>query len=162
MYMPCWSRCALPVSWMSERQTIEQQLQEGQLVSVATKGVSMQPLLYTGQSHVILAPVKGPLRWGDLPLFRTPDGTYIIHRIIRTDGACYYTRGDNCYTKERVPREWVLGVVVEIYRKGRCISVHHPLYRLYARVWPMLFPVRYVLMRMKGRLHRLSGKGEPS
>lgn len=147
---------------MSERQTIEQRLREGQLVSVATKGVSMQPLLYTGRSHVILAPVRGALRRGDLPLFRTPDGTYIIHRIIRTDGAYYHTRGDNCYTAERVHRDWVLGVVVEIYRQGRCIPVRHPLYRLYARVWPMLFPVRYALMRLKGRLHRLSGRGEPS
>lgn len=151
-----------PVFWMSELQTIERQLREGHLVSVATKGVSMQPLLYTGRSHVILAPVRDPLHRGDLPLFRTPDGIYIIHRIVRIDGAYYYTRGDNCYTEEQVPREWVLGVVVEIYRKGRHISVRHPVYRLYARVWPMLFPLRHILMRVKGRLHRLLGKGRPS
>lgn len=147
---------------MSDRQTIEQQLREGHLVSVATKGVSMQPLLYTGRSHVILAPVKGPLRRGDLPLFRTPDGTYIIHRIIRCGPDCYYTRGDNCYTMEKVSPPWVLGVVVEIYRKGRCIPVSHPLYRLYAFVWPLLFPVRYALMRVKGQLRRLLGKGNPT
>ena len=146
---------------MSERQTIEGRLAAGQLVAVATRGVSMQPLLYTGQSHVILAPVKGPLRKGDLPLFRTPEGLYLIHRVVRADGACYYTRGDNCVTGERVPREQVLGVVVEIYRRGRCIPVTHPLYRLYARLWPALHPVRMLLRRARGRLGRLRTGGAP-
>ena len=78
--------------------TIEEQLSRGELVLVRTKGISMQPLLYEGQSHVIVAPAPA-----DRALARLPDGRYLLHRVIGKDDAFYYTRGDNCCSQEAIP-----------------------------------------------------------
>ena len=144
---------------MSDVLSIQQLLSQGRHALVRTRGVSMQPLLYEGRSHVIVAPVTGELSPGDLPLFRTPEGAYVIHRVLRRDGEGYYTRGDNAFAGERVAAEQILGVVVEIHRKGKTIPVTHRGYRLYARLWPMLHPLWTVVMALRGRLGG-AGTGE--
>lgn len=134
--------------------TLEQELAAGHLAMARTKGVSMQPLLYEGQSHVILAPAPDELAVGDLALARLPDGRYLLHRVVRKDAACYYTRGDNCYSEEAIPRDRVLGVVVEIARRGRRIRMSGMAYRLYVRFWMESYPVRAGLAEAGRRLRR--------
>ena len=113
--------------------TIEEQLSRGELVLVRTKGISMQPLLYEGQSHVIVAPAPA-----DRALARLPDGRYLLHRVVGKDDAFYYTRGDNCCSQEAIPRQQVVGVAVEIARRGRRISMAgmagYPLRRFTRRI----------------------------
>ena len=134
--------------------TIEEQLSRGELVLVRTKGISMQPLLYEGQSQVIVAPAPA-----DLALARLPDGRYLLHRVVGKDDAFYYTRGDNCCSQEAIPRQQVVGVAVEIARRGRRISMAGKIYRLYTWLWMAGYPLRRFTRRIRLRLgRRMRGK----
>lgn len=129
-----------------------QQVLSGKPVVCFTHGDSMEPLLSHRCSRVVIRRADRPLGPGELPLYRRPDGRLIMHRIISVDACNYYTRGDNRCGLEQVPREWVLGVVTEIYRKGRHISVTHPLYQVYVAVWNWLYPLRWVVYQCRRRV----------
>ncbi len=130
------------------------QVLSGKPVVCFTNGDSMEPLLRHRASRVVVRRTDRPLKPGDLPLYRRPDGTFILHRIISADDRYYYTRGDNRCGLEQVPREWVLGVVTEIYRKGRHFSVTHPLYRSYVALWNGLYPLRWAAYKCRGRMKK--------
>ena len=54
--------------------TIEQQLAAGDRALSWTVGVSVEPLLNARKSTVVLEPPKGPLKRGDVVLYRRPAG----------------------------------------------------------------------------------------
>lgn len=137
---------------MTERPSpLEQQVRSGRPVVSFTVGDSMEPLLHDRSTRVVIQRVERTLRPGELPLYRRPNGRFIMHRIIRADDEHYYTRGDNRCGLETVPKDWVLGVVTEIYRGKRHFSVGHPLYRAYVGVWNFLYPLRWVVYQCRGR-----------
>lgn len=123
---------------------LEQQVRSGRPVVSFTVGDSMEPLLHNRSTRVIICRADRPLHAGELPLYRRPDGKFIMHRIIRSDEKNYYTRGDNRCGLETVPHDWVLGVVTEIYRGKHHFSVDHPAYRAYVCVWNMMYPLRWM------------------
>lgn len=124
---------------------IEQQLREQGFYVSTTVGVSMRPMLRNRRDRVIVLPV-GPerLKKYDLPLYRRPDGKYILHRIIGVRDGQYIIRGDNTYAKEYVPDAWILGYVSDFYRGKRHIQTDARGYRFYARLWNFLYPLRYL------------------
>lgn len=126
---------------------LEKEILSGNLVVAMTSGDSMEPLLFHQDTRVVIRKADGILKKGDLPVYRRPSGQFVMHRIVRVEGAYYYTRGDNRCGSEQVPREWVLGVVTEIYRKKRHIFVTDQRYRLYVTIWNALYPIRYILYR---------------
>lgn len=132
-----------------------QELRAGKPVVAQTVGDSMQPLLFQGKTQVVLVPLSGPLKRGDLPLYQRPSGQYVLHRIVRAENGVYYTRGDNRYGAERVEPDWVLGVTTEVLRDGRTIRVSDFGYRCYVAVWLASYPVRYVVKQPKRTLYHL-------
>lgn len=128
---------------------LEQEILSGRPVVTMTSGDSMEPLLFHRNTRVVVRKAEAALKKGDLPVYRRPSGQFVMHRIVRVENGFYYTRGDNRYGVEKVPRDWVLGVVTEIYRKDRHIFVTDRGYRLYVMIWGILYPVRYILH--KGR-----------
>lgn len=95
----------------------------------------------------------------DLALARLPDGRYLLHRVIGKDDAFYYTRGDNCCSQEAIPRQQVVGVAVEIARRGRRISMAGKIYRLYTWLWMAGYPLRRFTRRIRlGLGRRMRGK----
>ena len=137
---------------MSEYTSYEEQLNAGKTVTSFTVGDSMEPLLYDRSTHVFIRKAEGTLRRNDLPLYRRPTGEYVMHRIIRVGKEHYYTRGDNRVGLEEVPKDWVIGIVTKIYRKGKYISVTDFGYRLYVFFWTFSYPVRRVYRSIKARL----------
>jgi len=141
---------------------IKDELAAGKPVISFTSGVSMEPLLHDKRkknaTHVLILPVQGICKIGDMPLVFMNDGRYILHRIIRVDekeGKIFYqTRGDNCIGSEYVSQEAVLGVVSEIYYKNKTVKVTDENYNRYVKVWMKLYPIRKVWMRGKGFLFR--------
>lgn len=128
---------------------LAKEIVSGRPVVTMTSGDSMEPLLYHRSTRVVISKAEGPLKKGDLPVYRRPSGQFVMHRIIRVDDSYYYTRGDNRIGLEPVPKDWVLGIVTEIYRKGSHIYVTDWQYRLYVKVWGFIYPVRYLLHRME-------------
>lgn len=133
---------------MSKKQSpLEQEIRSGRPVVTMTSGDSMEPLLFHQETRVVIRKAEGTLKKGDLPVYRRPSGQFVMHRVVRVGEADYYTRGDNRYGLEQVPKDWVLGVVTEIYRKNRHIFVTDWRYRLYVTIWTKIYPIRYVLYR---------------
>ncbi len=117
----------------------EEMLKSGSVTFTVT-GISMQPMLYNRRDTVTLSPAPKKLKKGDLPLFKTDEGKFILHRVIKihSDGS-YECRGDNRWESEdNIPHGNIIGVVTEFVRNGKRHSVKNPLYRLYVWLWPLL------------------------
>ena len=100
-------------------------------------GVSMMPLLRERRDLVMIRRITRPLRRNDAVLFLRPDGAYVLHRIIRVCGNGWYRiAGDNCIGSELVPEERIIGILTEVIRDGRHISVNSAEYRRYLRRVP--------------------------
>lgn len=135
--------------------TLAETLRAGRPAATYTSGSSMEPLLYAHKTYVILEPVQGALKPGDLPIYQRPDGIYIIHRLIRQGETWCYTRGDNCLYGETIPKAWILGVVTQIQRNGKIIRVTDRTYRSYVRLWSVLWPLRNLWYRFRLLLRAL-------
>lgn len=135
---------------MNNRQTpLEKEILSGKPVITLTSGDSMEPLLFHHSTRVVIVKAHFPLKKGDLPVYKRPSGQFVMHRIVDVKEPYYYTRGDNRYFKEEVPQEWILGIVKEIYRKDKHFMVSDWRYRIYVKVWNIIFPLRYLLYRVK-------------
>lgn len=125
---------------------IETQLKEQGFYVSTTVGWSMWPMLRNRHDRVILLPVgEERLKKYDLPLYRRPDGKYILHRIIGVKDGKYIIRGDNTYVKEHIPDEWILGYVSEFYRADRHVQTSSRSYRFYAAFWNAIYPIRRLI-----------------
>lgn len=109
----------------------------------STRGTSMEPLFRTGRDVVVLERPKGELKKYDVALYRVGN-KYIMHRVIRVRADEYLIRGDNTFRIEHVPKDKILGVLVEFNRRGREHSVGERGYRLYSRIWTFIYPVRFL------------------
>lgn len=141
---------------------IESRLTEQGVYVSTTVGCSMRPMLRNRRDRVVILPVGNErLKKYDLPLYRRPDGKYILHRIIGVRDGVYVIRGDNTYAKEYVPDGWVLGYVSEFYRGKRHILSTSRTYRMYAAVWNFLYPVRRIVRAGRSFAARVWHKIKP-
>lgn len=136
----------------------DQLIEQGYHVST-TVGVSMYPMLRDRRDRIVVVPVgEKTLEKYDLPLYKLPDGKYVLHRIIGVKDDHYIIRGDNTYVKEYVPKDWILGYVSEFYRKDRHVLASSRLYRTYAALWNLIYPVRFGYVKARSLLRRLLRK----
>ena len=136
---------------MMEREaSIENALEENGFYVSTTVGMSMWPMLRNRRDRVVLIPVgKERLRRLDLPMYRRDDGKYVLHRIIGVKDGHYVIRGDNTYRKEYVREDQLIGVVSEFYRGERHVRADARRYRVYAAFWHFIFPMRWLLFKMR-------------
>lgn len=134
---------------MSQKSHIEQMLERDGVIVYKTRGVSMRPMLKQNRDLVTVRKFEGRLKKYDVPLYRRKTGGYVLHRIIGLKDDCYIIRGDNTFKKEYVPDSEVLGVLTEFKRKGRNHSVDSAGYKLYARFWNLIYPLRWVMSKSK-------------
>ncbi len=135
---------------------IEESFRQGMTVTLGVTGNSMLPLFRHQRDSVILSACDPKtLRRGDVPLYRRPDGRFILHRILKVERDTYTLAGDAQNELEiGLPMDCVLAVMTGFIRKGKTISCRHPLYRLYSTAWMLLRPVRPFLFRVGSRLRR--------
>ena len=140
---------------MSEKNSsFEKVLAEKGYLVYGIHGISMKPMLRQERDTVVIRSVEGSLHRYDVALYRYPSGKYVLHRLIRVlpDGK-YVFRGDNLYTDETtITDENVLGVLDAVIRGGKTVSVHTLWYRLYARLWVGIYPLRKAFHTLKGFL----------
>lgn len=139
-----------------EKSSIEEQLQKNGLYVSTTSGWSMKPMLRDRRDRIIVLPVGDQtLKKWDLPMYRRPDGKYVLHRIIGVRADHYIIRGDNTYQKEIVPKAWILGYVSEFYRGNRHVLSTARSYRFYAATWNFIYPIRHVWHSFRMLLSRI-------
>ncbi len=128
---------------------IEKELSENGYYASNTLGKSMRPLFKTRRDMIIVKRPESELKKYDVALYVTPNGKYILHRVIAVKENIYLIRGDNTYSVERVPKDWVIGVLVKFNRRGSLHTVDERSYKLYSRVWHFIYPVRHALQFCK-------------
>ena len=127
---------------------------DGSLV-YKTRGVSMEPMLRQNRDLVVIRVPVSRLRKFDVALYRRGEAC-VLHRVIEVGDDHYLIRGDNTFTLERVPDDDVIGVLSAFQRKGRQHAVTNRGYRLYARFWNAIYPVRYACVRFRQLAVRVS------
>lgn len=135
---------------------IQETLAAGGTVRLPVTGTSMLPLLVAGRDTVLLGRAPETLQENDLPLYRRTDGAFVLHRVVACAADGTYTMcGDNQWVKEPgISHEQILGLVVCICRKNKDLPVQSRRYRLYVRVWRLLFPVRKYIVKVRGKLQK--------
>ena len=129
--------------------SIEEQLRIHGSYAANTRGTSMEPLFRTHRDAIVILPVEGKLKKYDVPLYKAGEGVYVLHRIIGFYEQGYLIRGDNTFVTERVPFSAVIGVLSEFNRKGKSCSCRDRGYIIYSRVWCFIYPVRYLLFKIR-------------
>lgn len=127
--------------------TYKEVLQKQQRLVYTGQGTSMLPMLHSERDVLIIEKPEGRLKKYDIALFRY-GGKYILHRVIRVYDDGYIFRGDNTYVLEKAADHDVIGILTGFTRKGKLYSVKDVRYRLYARIWCAVYPVRYGLHRL--------------
>ena len=107
-----------------------------------TRGVSMEPMLRQNRDLVVIRVPSSRLRKFDVALYRR-GRNYVLHRVIKVCDGHYLIRGDNTYAVETVPDSAVIGVLTGFQRKGKEHEVSERGYRLYVRIWHVLYPLRH-------------------
>ena len=125
--------------------TVELELEKSGIYASITRGTSMRPLLKTGRDVVLLKKCTIEPKRFDVVLYRTPEGKYLLHRIIKVREAEFIIRGDNTFTKEHVAKDRILAMLTDYNRKGKRRSTSNLGFRIYSRVWNLIYPVRYVI-----------------
>lgn len=125
---------------------LEEILKQNGWLIYKTKGVSMLPMLHENQDLVVIRTLENRLKKYDVALYKRGE-SYVLHRVIgvRKDG--YDIRGDNTYVVEKVSDQAVIGVLTSFIREGKKYEVTDLGYRLYARIWNTIYPLRVLYRR---------------
>ena len=134
---------------MSEQKRIEEYLKENGIYVGLTRGISMRPMLREGRDTILISPVSGRLKKYDVPLYRRGED-YVLHRVFKVREQDYVICGDNCLRREYgITDEQLVGVLSGFRRGDRYVEIDSMCYRLYARVWVAIYPMRFVFMYLK-------------
>jgi len=107
-------------------------------VPVPIRGDSMRPFLRSGD-FAFLKALDGPLRPGDIVLYRRENGEYVLHRIykITSDGTLLML-GDAQLTGEPISPDQVLGKAAFVTRAGQKIFPGEFVWWFFAQPWRLL------------------------
>ena len=139
--------------------SIERALDEEGIFASVTEGVSMRPLFKTHRDMVILKKPNGVLKKYDVVLYKA-GAKYLLHRIIKVDNdrKVYVIRGDNTFKLEYVPFSGIIAYLTAFNRKGKSHKVTDKGYLTYAKVWNLIYPLRYpihLLRMLLGKIYRM-------
>jgi signal peptidase I len=132
--------------------TIEESIAKNGFHLSTIVGDSMMPLLRNRRDMVKIVPITEKLKKYDLPLYKRPNGKYVLHRIVKVKKDCYIICGDNRCWREKVPFDWVIGITETIYRDEKEISVTDAEYMAYVKKVCRAYPIRrikYVIKKIK-------------
>lgn len=135
---------------------IQELLKEKKQASFTVTGMSMWPFICHGRDQVILESCEAEnLRKGDIILFQTCLGNYMLHRITKKTKDGIETTGDgNCFRDGMFPYSCVKARVVRIIRKGKEIDCSSWIWKFVFRLWMILFPVRKWLLKLLRMISR--------
>ena len=128
---------------------IEEKINKNGKIVSSVSGFSMYPLLKNQRDTVTVEKISRRLKKYDVPLYRRNE-KYILHRVIAVKDNGYIIRGDNCFFIETdIKYENVLGVMTSFCRNGHIHSTDEFGYKLYSRIWVFIYPLRFVLRRLR-------------
>ncbi|MBE6645749.1 MAG: hypothetical protein E7612_10330 [Ruminococcaceae bacterium] len=123
---------------------IEDELDKHGTYATNTVGVSMRPLFKTRRDVVVLKTPDRRIKKYDVVMYVDSADRYILHRVIGERDGVYVIRGDNTFKKEYVPKNRVIAYMVSFNRNGKHRTAEDFSYKLYSRVWNLIYPVRFL------------------
>lgn len=140
--------------------TLEELLDKEGFIAYTFKGVSMMPFLKEDKDIVIInKPDNNNYSKYDIVLYKrdttSEEKQYVLHRILKDnkDGT-YWIIGDNTYSGETVNEDDIIGILSEIRRENKIIKTKGLLYKLYVYTWCKHYNIRFLIMRIKGKILR--------
>ena len=133
------------------KKQLEELEKHGYYLSVP-RGISMWPMLPDKQGIVEIHRLEQPAERYDLVLYVRGSDQGVIHRVLRVREKDYIIAGDNCWQKEYVPHEKVVGIVTRFYWKRKWYDSSDWRYRVYVHLWSDLFFLRQPLFFIRDRL----------
>ncbi|MBQ7365244.1 MAG: S24/S26 family peptidase [Clostridia bacterium] len=122
-------------------------------------GTSMQPLLRHHENPVVLVPVEGRLKKGDVPFYKRENGQYVLHRILKVRKDSYDCCGDNQTELEKgVTDSMIFAKMIGFYRGDTYVSVDDPEILRYSRRRMASRPLRKISARVRYLFHRVFRK----
>lgn len=147
----------IPMAQVAE--LVRLQLSHDGVANLTVTGSSMMPMLHNRRDTVVLSRLDGVPQRGDVILYQRENGSYILHRVVKTpQGGICVCCGDNQWGEEIVPVEQIVAVVTGFRRNGKKYALTHKGYRAYVRLWVGLFPLRKPMIlarRLLGCLRRM-------
>lgn len=134
---------------------IREKLQSGGSVRLTVTGSSMYPYFRDRADTVVLLPVSSRIKKNDIVFYQRENGTYVLHRVIRTEDGYLYCRGDNQFgVPEKVGTGSVIGTVGSYTSKGKTYTDRS------FRSRAVLFRVRslYIFRRLYRKLSKNGNK----
>ena len=123
-------------------------VEEGHEVSMLISGGSMSPFLIHGRDTIFFKRPDSPLRAGDMVFYERENGQFVIHRILRVRRDSYDIVGDaQTQIEPGIRREQIFARVTRVRRKGVIIGPGDFWWVFFARVWPLLLPLRPLVSR---------------
>lgn len=131
----------------------EEYLERYGVLTYRFKGVSMLPMLRQGKDTFTVAKkTQARCKKYDVALYRRGQ-EYVLHRVVKVLPQGYVILGDNCLRKEYgITDGDILGVLTAFTRGDKTVPVESRGYRLYARVWYWLYPVRFCVKWLRSLL----------
>lgn len=130
--------------------------EQGKLV-YTNVGDSMYPFIKP-RDLLVIEKINSPLKKYDVPLYKRDTGKYVLHRIVKIKNGEYYICGDNRAHLERgIEDRHIIGLLTEIVRDGKTISVYSSKYRFYKLFLPFRrfrLLIRYIFRRVIKKIKR--------
>jgi len=123
-------------------------------------GTSMLPLIR--EKHDLMIIVKRPegrLKKYDAVLYKSKNGEYILHRIIKVNNNDYVICGDNCIHREfGIKDEQIIGVLTAVVKDNKTINASDIKYRIYVHFVCDFFHIKAAVLYIIQLFRRLSSK----
>ena len=122
-------------------------LAEGKEVILMTKGNSMLPFIVGDRDSVRLKRMPG-VEEGDVVLAQISEGHYVLHRVLKIDGASATLMGDgNIKGTEQCTVSDICGTALAVIRPdGKETDLRSASSMRQARAWRRLLPCRRVIL----------------
>ena len=140
---------------MGKQQLIELET-HGMYLSVP-KGISMWPMIRSKQDIVEIHKLEAPAKRYDLVMYVRGD-LGVLHRVHHVRENEYVIVGDNCWGKEYIAKERVVGIATKFYRNGKWIDVSNRWYRIYVHLVTDLFFLRRPFLYLRDQAKRVLRK----
>lgn len=144
--------------------TFENEIESKGYLAFPNEGDSMMPLLREHKDIMVIRKITEPLKRYDAVLFKRPSGRYLMHRIVKVCGnGTYLIAGDNRHFEETVPEEWIIGILDEVIRDGKHISVTSCEYQNYLKKVPwhrFWLKVKWYAKAPIRKIKRMLGKND--
>ena len=97
--------------------TIEEAILKDGFIVTPVKGTSMMPMLDSRTDRAVIEAFNGKLNRGDVVLYKRNNGSYVLHRLVKTGNKGLVFCGDNHFALEYgVTEDMCLGVLKGYFR----------------------------------------------